>query len=94
MRLLFEWDDKKAEKNRNKHGVSFEEAKTVFSDPLSITIYDEEHSSIGEDRWVMLGKSVKNRYLIVVHCERDERIRILTARPATKKQIKDYEKKA
>ncbi len=90
-RITFEWDEKKSKKNLKKHKVSFEEAATVFCDPLSTTIYDEEHSALGKDRWIILGKSAKKRYLIVVHCESEDRIRILTARLATKRQIRDYE---
>ena len=92
--LSFEWDAGKAQRNIQKHGVAFEEASTVFGDPFALTIFDEAHSSLGEDRWLTLGKSERNRYLVVVHCERKSRIRILTARLATQKQIRDYEEKA
>jgi uncharacterized DUF497 family protein len=79
--LIFEWDEKKAKQNIKKHGISFEEAATVFGDPFSITIYDPLHSG-DEDRFVILGISNKNRVLVVVHTDRDERIRIISARNA------------
>ena len=88
--LIFEWDDKKAAQNIKKHGISFEEATTVFGDPFSITIYDPLHSK-EEDRFVILGMSNKNRILVVVHTERNDRIRIISARKATKKERKQYE---
>ncbi len=88
--LIFEWDEKKAYQNIKKHGISFEEAVTVFGDPFSITIYDPLHSE-GEDRFVILGMSNKNRILVVVHTDRDDRIRIISARKATKKERKQYE---
>ena len=88
--LLFEWDEKKAYKNIKKHGVSFEEAATVFGDPLSITIYDPLHSK-DEDRFVILGMSNKNRILVVIHTDRNDRIRIISARKASKKERKQYE---
>ena len=88
--LIFEWDDKKASQNIKKHGISFEEATTVFGDPFSITIYDPLHSK-EEDRFVILGMSNKNRILVVVHTERNDRIRIISARKATKKERKQYE---
>ena len=88
--LIFEWDEKKAKQNIKKHGISFEEAATVFGDPFSITIYDPLHSG-DEDRFVILGISNKNRVLVVVHTDRDERIRIISARKATQKERKQYE---
>ena len=88
--LIFEWDDRKAKQNIQKHGISFEEATTVFGDPFSITIYDPLHSK-EEDRFVILGMSNKNRILVVVHTERNDRIRIISARKATKKERKQYE---
>lgn len=88
--LIFEWNEKKAEHNIRKHGVSFEEAVTVFGDRYSITIYDPLHSK-DEDRFVILGMSNKNRILVVVHTDRSDRIRIISARKATKKERKQYE---
>jgi len=88
--LIFEWDERKAKQNIRKHGVSFEEAATVFGDQFSITIYDPLHSE-DEDRFVILGMSNKNRLLVVVHTERGDKIRIISARKATKKERKQYE---
>ena len=88
--IIFEWDEKKADQNIRKHSVSFEEAATVFSDPFSITIYDPLHSK-DEDRFVILGMSENNRLLVVIHTERGDKIRIISARKATKKERRQYE---
>ena len=88
--LIFEWDPQKAESNIEKHGVSFEEASTVFRDPLSITIGDPLHST-DEQRMVQIGISHKNRLLVVVHTERSGNIRIISARKATKNERNNYE---
>ena len=88
--IIFEWDEKKADQNIRKHSVSFEEAATVFGDPFSITSYDPLHSK-DEDRFVILGMSNKNRLLVVVHTERGDKIRIISARKATKKEKRQYE---
>ena len=89
--LLFEWDTHKARKNEETHGVSFDEASTAFRDTLSLTIRDPLHSD-EEDRFILIGNSGTNRLLVVVHTERGENIRIITARKATKKERKQYEK--
>jgi uncharacterized DUF497 family protein len=86
----FEWDTEKAESNLQKHGVSFEEAATVFFDPLSLTIPDPLHSH-EENRFVTTGLSNQQRQLVVVHSEVDDRIRIITARLATSSERKKYE---
>ena len=88
--LIFEWDPQKAKSNLKKHGVSFEEASTAFQDTLSLTIDDPLHS-IDEVRVVLIGMSIKNRLLVVVHTERGDNIRIISARKATKKERKNYE---
>ena len=88
--LTFEWDPQKAESNIEKHGASFEEASTVFRDPLSLTIDDPLHST-AEVRMVQIGISHKNRLLVVVHTERGDKIRILSARKAIKKERNNYE---
>ena len=88
--LIFEWDFKKAKTNIEKHGVSFEEASTAFRDPLSLTIDDPLHSR-DEERLVLIGMSYNNHPLIVVHTERGDNIRIISARKATKKERKYYE---
>ncbi|MFQ6115724.1 MAG: BrnT family toxin [bacterium] len=91
--LLFEWDPSKAKKNTKIHGVSFDEASTSFEDTLSLTIYDPLHSD-EEDRFVLIGNSYKNRLLVVVHTERGDKIRIISARKATKNERKQYEENA
>lgn len=88
--LNFEWDSNKAKINIEKHGVSFEEASTVFKDILSIVIEDPLHST-EEERMVIIGLSHKNRLLVVVFTERQYNIRIISARSATKKERKNYE---
>ena len=91
--MIFEWNEVKAQLNIAKHGVSFEEAKTVFRDRFGLIIFDEEHSS-NEERFLLLGVSAKERVLLVVHCyKQDEVIRIISARKATKKEQKQYEEK-
>ena len=87
--IAFEWDRRKDSANRVKHGVGFVEASTVFADPLSITI-PADHA-IGEERFVILGTSNKRRLLIVVHTMRGERIRLISARSATKHERFNYE---
>jgi uncharacterized DUF497 family protein len=88
--VTFEWDPHKSESNIKKHGVSFEEASTIFRDPLSLTIDDPLHS-MDEARVVQIGVSHKNRLLVVVHTERKDDIRIITARKATGKERFRYE---
>jgi uncharacterized protein len=90
MSLKFEWDAEKAQENIKKHDISFEEAITVFRDTLSITISDKSHS-YGEERFIDIGMSEKNRILVVVYTERANAIRIISSRKATKKEIKFYE---
>jgi len=90
MGLVFEWDDRKAEANVHKHGVSFEEASTVFADALALTVFDPLHSE-DEDRYVTLGRSQRQRLLVVVFTDREDRIRIISARVATRRERKDYE---
>ena len=85
MELFFEWDPAKARRNLAKHRVSFHEASTAFGDPLSMTIGDPLHSK-EEDRFVLIGRSCRNRVLVVVHTEREGRLRIISARPATRKE--------
>jgi len=88
--LIFEWGLQKAKSNLKKHGVSFEEASTAFQDTFSLTIDDPLHSMDGE-RVVLIGMSNKNRSLVVVHTERGDNIRIISARKATKEERKNYE---
>jgi len=90
--IKFEWDAGKEAKNKEKHGVSFEEAKSVFYDEYAIQFFDEGHSD-HEDRFLLLGLSNETRVLMVCHCERDEigTIRIISARKATTNERKHYE---
>lgn len=89
MGLRFEWDPQKAKLNFHRHQVSFEEATTVFLDPLSVTIDDPLHSA-DEARLVITGQSKANRVLVIVHTERGDRIRLISARLATKRERQDY----
>jgi uncharacterized protein len=91
--LLFEWDANKAKKNIKIHDVSFDEASTVFKDNLSLTIYDPLHSE-EEDRQILIGNSCKNRLLVIVHIDRGDKIRIISARKTTKTERKQYEENA
>jgi uncharacterized DUF497 family protein len=88
--LNFEWDANKARLNLAKHGVHFEEAATVFGDPFSVTIFDPAHSQT-EDRFVILGRSHLDKLLVVVHTERGDNIRIISARRASRRERKQYE---
>lgn len=90
--MRFEWNEKKALRNARKHGVTFDEAVTVFSDPLSVTIPDPEHSE-DEERFVDIGSSDNGRVLVVVYTERYGRIRIISGRKATVAERRRYEKK-
>ena len=90
--IKFDWDPAKASSNIKKHGVSFDEAQTVFYDEFAVQFFDEE-SSESEDRFLMLGFSEVARLLIVCHCEREpgDVIRIISARKATKNERKYYQ---
>ena len=90
MALEFEWDSRKAELNLKEHGVSFDEATTVFRDTLSITIADPDHSD-SEGRFVDIGMSHRGQLLVVSYTERNDRIRIISARPPTRAERKSYE---
>jgi uncharacterized DUF497 family protein len=89
--LFFEWDERKSRANRKKHGVSFEEAQTVFLDDHALRFYDPDHSE-DEDRFIMLGMSFKLRTLVVCHCYRSQEavIRIVSARKANKSEAAVY----
>ena len=90
-KLKFEWDPSKAESNIKKHGISFEEAKTVFDDDFGRLISDPDHSQ-DEERFILLGISYSLKILTVVHCYRDNDgiIRIISARPSTKNEERQY----
>jgi len=90
MQTLFEWDRYKAEANLRKHGISFEEAQTVFTDPLSLTLPDPDHTE-DEERFIDIGVSNNYRVLVVVYTERGQRIRLISARKATPVERKQYE---
>ena len=90
MPLGFEWDAHKARANLAKHGVSFEEAATVFADPLSLNIPDPAHSQ-AEDRFITLGESHRRKLLVVVHTERGDNLRVISARRASRRERKAYE---
>jgi len=90
MGLVFEWDEGKARQNSSKHGVSFEEATSVFEDPLSLTIEDPIHSDY-EGRFVTIGQSIWGRTLVIVHTDRIDKIRIISARAATPHERESYE---
>ena len=89
MGLVFEWDETKARGNAAKHGVTFEETKTVFNDPFSLTIPDPDHSD-EEVRWLDMGLSNLGRLLVVWYTERGETIRIIGSRLATKSEAESY----
>ena len=88
--MNFEWDPSKARQNLRKHQVSFEEAATVFGDPLAITYPDPDHST-SEQRFITIGLSSASRALIVAHADRGEKIRIITARRTTQRERRHYE---
>lgn len=90
MSFQFEWHSAKAELNLKVHGVSFEEATTVFGDPLSITISDPDHSQ-SENRFIDIGTSHRARLLVVSYTERNDKIRIISARLASRAERKNYE---
>jgi uncharacterized protein len=89
--IRFEWDERKSRENKRKHGVSFEEAQTVFLDEKAMRYYDPDHSE-DEDRFIMLGMSIRLRVLVVCHCFRsdDKIIRIISARKANSREAAAY----
>lgn len=88
--MIFEWDAEKAKANLRKHGVSFEDAATVFLDPLALTFRDPYHSG-GEEREITIGHSTTRQVVWVAHCLRENRVRIISARKATRRERKQYE---
>lgn len=90
MSYYFEWDTEKAAVNLRKHGVSFEEATTVFGDPLAMNMPDPDHS-LNEERFVLLGLSHRLRLLVVSYAERGIRTRLISAREATRQERRQYE---
>jgi hypothetical protein len=90
MNQAFDWDEGKASANLQKHKISFEEASSVFNDPLFISFYDEEHSS-DEERFITIGMSNRNRLLLVAHTDYEAGIRIISARKATSQERGFYD---
>lgn len=88
--VRFDWDPDKASSNLSKHGVSFDEARTVFEDDLFVAFGDPDHSE-GEDRYLIMGQSAEGRLLVVAYTERGRRTRLISAREATRKERRAYE---
>ena len=88
--MQLEWDPQKADQNLRLHGISFLEAASVFFDPLSITFDDWEHS-VSEQRWITVGASLLGTVLVIAHTDRGDRIRIISARKATRRERRIYE---
>lgn len=88
--MKFEWDENKAAVNLSKHGISFEEARTVFDDPLSVDFYDPDHSD-EEERYIIVGESQQGNLLIVSYTERADFIRLISARKVTRVEREVYE---
>ncbi len=91
MELEFEWDERKDKANQIKHGISFEEAATVFDDPLSLHFDDPDHSR-GEERYIVIGLSNQSRLMFVSHTDRNNKIRLISARLLTPKERRYYER--
>ncbi len=94
--MKFEWDRNKEKINIQRHGITFEQASYVFADPFALNKYDDEHSE-DEDRWILLGKSLNETVLVVIHTFKDiggtEFVKIISARKATKRERKAYNKR-
>lgn len=88
--MKFEWDESKSAANLSKHGVSFEEAKTVFDDPLYVDFYDPAHSSV-EHRYIIIGESQQGRLIMVSYTERGEVVRLISSREVTPAEREAYE---
>lgn len=89
-RFQFEWDEAKAQSNTRDHRVTFDEAVTVFRDPLASTIPDPDHS-LGEERYLTVGLSIRGRLLVVSYTERQGQLRLISCRPATRRERRAYE---
>lgn len=88
--MEFQWDQQKAKSKLSKHGISFEEAQTVFDDPLYVDFYDPDHSE-DEDRYIIVGESLNSRVLLVSYTERGDKIRLISARQVTKQELLAYQ---
>jgi len=93
MKISFQWDDKKSKSNQRKHGITFEDAATVFGDSLSLTVPDPAHTRPSEARFITIGQSRQGKIIVVIHCDREEEIRIISAREAASGERNDYEEK-
>lgn len=91
LELAFEWDKQKAKINQRKHNISFEEASTVFDDPLAVNFDDPDHST-GENRYLIIGLSDQSKFLFVSYTDRDHKIRLISARLVTPKERRYYER--
>ena len=89
--MIFEWDPAKARRNRRKHRISFEEVVTVFGDPFALTFLDPDHS-LSENRLITIGSSRAGRVLFLAHADRNDTVRIISARKATPREREQYEK--
>ena len=89
--MEFEWDPRKAQANFAKHGITFSEAATIFGDPLAVTYFDPDHSS-EEDRYLTFGATTKGDFVVVVHTERGDTTRLITARRMTSRERNQYER--
>lgn len=87
--MVYEWDSGKAAANLKKHRIAFAEAATVFLDPLAVTYQDPDHSE-GEQRYVTIGQSTRGRVILVAHLDRGDRVRIISARRATRKEAHEF----
>lgn len=90
--MEFEWDEGKKHTHRGKHRIDFREAETAFLDPLALVMPDEAHST-REQRWILLGVSQRGRLLVTVFTERDNRLRIISSRRATRREARHYEER-
>lgn len=95
--MIFEWDEKKNKVNKKKHGILFDEACLVFMDPYHITVFDPDHSHDDEERWITIGKTVRQGIIIIIHTDRstDDKetvLRIISARKANKFESAQYSK--
>ena len=88
--MIYEWEAEKAKANLRKHGVSFEEAATIFLDPLAVT-FPHPHPSHEEEREITIGHSTRGQVVFVAHCRREDRTRVISARKATRRERKQYE---
>jgi len=87
--MNFDWDESKAQANLAKHGVTFDEAKSIFADPFYVDFYDPDHSD-EEERYIIIGQSQRQRLLVVSYTERQQQVRLISAREATRREKQAY----